>query len=61
MKYMQKRCFRAVVQSDLQNKKIKKWDSISEAARVLKIPDYSITNCLLGRSKSSLGYKWRYV
>lgn len=40
---------------------IRKWDSIADASRFYNIDRSSISQCLLGRSKSSNGYIWKYI
>lgn len=42
------------------NEMIKVWSSTKEASLSLKILPKAINNCLLGRSKSAGGFKWRY-
>lgn len=40
---------------------IKEWTSISEAARFMNCTVGAISNCCLGRTKTSMGYKWSFV
>lgn len=40
---------------------IKEWKSATEAAKVLNGERTSIVFCLKGRTKTALGYKWRYA
>lgn len=40
---------------------IKEWRSATDAANSLKGERTSIVICLKGRTKTALGYKWRYV
>lgn len=40
---------------------IKEWPSATEAAKALNGERTSIVICLKGRTKTALGYKWRYV
>lgn len=48
-----------VLQYDLQDNLIKKWDSVSEIERQLKIKH--ISDCCLGKRKTAGGFKWEYV
>ena len=43
-----------------ENVFIKKWDSISEASRVLNISSGNICSCLKHKRKFAGGYKWEY-
>jgi hypothetical protein len=49
-----------VVQQTLKGEPIKTWSSITEAANYYKVARSSIGNCLSGRSKTGIGYKWTY-
>ena len=40
---------------------IKEWQSISEAANELGCVVGAISNCALGRTKTSMGYVWKFV
>ena len=40
---------------------IKEWASISEAARFMNCTVGAISNCCLGRTFTSMGYKWSFV
>ena len=40
---------------------IRKWESATKAANALGGERTSIVICLKGRTKTALGYKWRYV
>lgn len=40
---------------------VKAWSSATEAANALNGERTSIVICLKGRTKTALGYKWRYV
>jgi hypothetical protein len=40
---------------------IKEWPSITQAAESLNCTVGAISNCALGRSKTSMGYVWRFV
>ena len=46
-----------VKQFDLQGNFIKEWDSVKQAQSVY---GKGISNCALGRSKTSNGFIWRY-
>lgn len=48
-----------IYQFDLDMNFIKKWDSQKDVERELGYKQNCISNCALGRSKSSYGYKWR--
>lgn len=50
-----------VVQIDLDNKIVKVWDSIKEAALNLNISKQGISACCRKKSKTSGKYKWRYA
>lgn len=52
---------KAVIQYDLQNNFIKKWSSMIEAERNLKIRTSGICSCCRGKSKKSGGYIWKYA
>lgn len=49
---------KAILQYDKQNNFIKEWVSVSEANRFYN--NKNIINCLQGRSKTAVGYIWRY-
>ncbi len=40
---------------------IKEWQSISDAAQSLNCTVGAISNCALGRTKTSMGYVWKFV
>ena len=48
-----------IYQYDLQGNFIKKWDSQKDVERELGFRQNCISNCALGRCKSSYGYVWR--
>lgn len=48
-----------IYQFDLNGSFIKKWDSQKDVERELGFRQNCISNCALGRSKSSYGYVWR--
>lgn len=53
---------RAIEQLSLDGSVIKRFESIAAAAKSFQLKDSAcIKNCLCGNSKTSLGYKWRYV
>lgn len=49
-----------VGQYDLTNKLIKIWDCVMDIERTLGIKSGAISNCCLGKSKTSAKYIWRY-
>lgn len=49
-----------IIQYDLIGNEIKKWDSITKAAKSLGVDKCSIWGALKGRQQTSCGYKWRY-
>ncbi|MBQ4037171.1 MAG: hypothetical protein IJC84_03500 [Clostridia bacterium] len=51
---------KAVYQYTFDNRLIKKWDSISEAARELSISLSNICMCAKGQRRSAGSYKWGY-
>ena len=52
---------RMVDQCDLFGNYIKTWESISFAARTLKISSSNISACCKGKLKTSGGYIWKYA
>lgn len=52
---------RCVEQLDRDNKFIKKWNSIEEASKKLKICNHNISYCCSGKLKSAGGYIWKYA
>ena len=52
---------RAIVQSDLQGKEIRKWVSFMEVNRVLGYDVGFLARCCKGRCETAYGYKWRYA
>lgn len=48
----------SVLQYDLKDNFIKRWDNIKEAEQALKL--YHISNCCKGSRKTCGGYKWKY-
>lgn len=55
------KCERAVNQYDLKMNFIKKWKSVSEVKRDLKISDGNIIKVCNNKRKSAGGYKWKYA
>lgn len=49
-----------ILQFDMGNNFIKKWASISEIERVLKIPNPNIIKCCKGLRNKAGGYIWKY-
>lgn len=52
---------KAIIQSDLNGKIIKRWECIRVAARELNIKHYCIVNVCAGRDFTYKGYKWKYA
>ena len=50
----------SVIQMSIDGEFIKEWKSATEAAKALNGERTSIVICLKGRTKTALGYKWRY-
>lgn len=50
-----------VMQLTKDDEIVKTWSSATEAARALQGERTSIVICLKGRTKTALGYKWRYA
>lgn len=50
-----------VEQYSLQDEYIRTFNSVSEAAQFLGCSVGAISNCCLGRTKTSQGYKWKYA
>jgi len=57
-KFENKMC-QKVIQMDMNNNIIKIWDSQTIAAKYCGTSTYAISNCCRGKSKSSVGYKWK--
>lgn len=51
---------KTVTQFSLWGEFIKKWGSLSEACEFYNASKTSISNCCLGKSKTSFGFKWKY-
>lgn len=56
-----KSCRKEINQFDMQGNFIKRWGSIMEASRKLKIDSSCISKCCRGKRKSIGGYTWRFV
>jgi hypothetical protein len=52
---------KAIIRTDLDGNKIKKYKSIQEASKDISVSRSSISAALRGKSKSAGGYKWRYA
>lgn len=52
---------RAILQLDLKERKMNKFNSIEEAGKKLDISRTAIINCLHNRAKTAGKYKWRYI
>ena len=50
-----------VQQYDLDGNLIEVWSGISEAERHYQLPNGCIYRCLVGKSKTSAGYQWKYL
>lgn len=49
-----------VFQCDLDGEIIKEWESAKYASSILNYSYKAINNCLIGKSKTSFGYTWKY-
>lgn len=56
-----KRKTKKVIQYDLNNKYIKKWNSINEAGKNLGIQPGNICSCCKGKLNKTGGYIWKYA
>lgn len=52
---------KAVEQYDLDGNYIKTYQTISHAAKEMNCSISAISNCCLGRSKTSQGFRWKFV
>jgi hypothetical protein len=52
---------KSVLQFTLKNNFIKKWNSVMDIERELGIKSGAISNCCLGKSKTSGNFIWKYV
>lgn len=55
-----KTCYKPIKQYDLDGNFIRRWDSITEAAKQLMISQGNLSSCLKGKFKTMGGYKWSY-
>lgn len=46
---------------DDEGNEIKRFNTTSEAAKVMGVSVTAICNCARGKTKHSAGYKWRYL
>ena len=49
-----------IIQKDKENKIIKEWNSITDAAKYYGIKYQNIQACCVGKQKTSGGFKWEY-
>ena len=52
---------KAIIQCDLNGKEIRIFDCRTEAGKITGIPYKNISNCLVGRNKTSGGFKWKFL
>lgn len=50
-----------IIQKDLSGKEIRRWDSITEARKILNKRGSGIGRCCSGELKTSYGFKWEYA
>lgn len=60
LKKARKANVKKVAKFDTDGKLIKKYESITEADRDNRVSGASISNCLLGKHKTSCGFLWKY-
>ena len=60
LKKARKANVKKVAKFDTDGKLIKKYESITEAARDNRVSGASISNCLLWKHKTSCGFLWKY-
>lgn len=60
-KKISKKVSKNVIQLSTSGKKIKKWNSITEAAKFLGCNISSISMCCNGKRRTAGGYRWEYV
>ena len=53
-------CYKKTLQYDLQGNLLKEWESVSEAAKQLKMNQGNISACCRGERKTAGKYKWKY-
>lgn len=51
---------KSIIQYDLKGNFIKEWVSLTEASKALNIYTSSISNCILGKSKTCNGFIWKF-
>ena len=51
---------RKIIQYDLDMNELKRWDSITEAAKFYGIQTTNISACCIGKRNHCAGFKWRY-
>jgi len=56
-----KKRMKAIIQFDINNNEIAKYNSIREASRKTNINRWDISNCAKGKQKSAKGFIWRYI
>ena len=61
LKEKQKRESKSVLQYDLNNNFIKKWNSIADVERELNITHCNIVACLKNRRNNAGGFVWKYA
>lgn len=52
---------RSIIQFDLNGKKIRRFESIREASRVLQISANNLSSVLRGKTQTAGGFMWKYV
>lgn len=55
-----KNCWKAVIQFTKDNKKVKEWSSVTQAAKELDLSQGKISECALGIRKSHKSFIWKY-
>ena len=56
-----KKCKTPIIQYSLSGELIREWEGVKDASTYFGKPKSSaIGNCLIGRSKTAFGYKWKY-
>ncbi len=60
-KQISKRVSKKVMQLSIDGKKIKKWNSITEAGNSLGCHISHISSCCHGRTKTAYGYRWEFI
>ena len=49
-----------ILQLELTGRPVRMFKSVTEASRFVGVARSAISNCLIGKSKMSAGYKWNY-